>query len=48
MHVITGLSTSWSVMDKCDILRYVSKAFVDIFMLKTFCLPTEEESQQLF
>ena len=37
MHVITGVSTSWSVMDKCDILRYVSKAFVDIFMLKTIC-----------
>ena len=48
MHVITGVSTSWSVMDKCDILRYVSKAFVDIFMLKTIFLPKEEESQQLF
>ena len=27
---------------------YVSKAFVDIFTLKTFCLLTEEESKQLF
>ena len=45
MQMITGQSTSWSVMDKCDILRDVSKAFVDIFELKTFCLPTQEESQ---
>ena len=44
MHVITGLSTSWSVMDKCDILRYVSKAFVDIFILKTFCPPIQRRN----
>ena len=36
MHVITGQSRSWLVMDKCDILRYVSKTFVDIFVLKTY------------
>ena len=50
MHVITGQSTSWSVIDICDIVKYVSmaKAFVDIFTLKTFCLPTGEKSQQLF
>ena len=50
MHVITGQSTSWSVIDICDIVKYVSKAeaFVDIFILKTFCLPTGEKSQQLF
>ena len=50
MHVITGQSTSWSVIDICDIVKYVSmaKAFVDIFTLKTFCLPTGEKSQQLY
>ena len=49
MHLITGQSTSWSVIDICDIVKYVSmtKAFVDIFTLKTFCLPTGEKSQQL-
>ena len=45
MQVITGQSTSCSVIDKFDILRDVSEAFVDIFELKTFCLPTQEESQ---
>ena len=44
MQVITGQSTSWSVIDKYDILRDVSKAFVDTFELKTFCLPTHRTS----
>ena len=48
MHVIIGQSTSWSVMGISDIVIYVKKAFVHIFMLKMFCLPIEEESQQLF
>ena len=49
MHLITGQSTSWSVIDICDIVKYVSKAesFAHIFILKTFCLPTGEKSQQL-
>ena len=34
----------------CDIVKYVSKAkfFVDIFILKTFCLPIGRKSKQLF
>ena len=50
MHVITAQSTSWSAIDICDIVKNVSKAkaFVDIFIVKTFCLPTGEKSQQLF
>ena len=48
MYVITGQSTSWSVMGISDIVIYVKKAFVHIFMLKPFCLPIEEEYQQLF
>ena len=34
----------------CDIVKCVSKAkaFVDVFILKTFCLPIARKSQQLF
>ena len=49
MHVITGQSTGWSVIDICDIVKYVSKAkaFADIFIVKTFCLLTGEKSQHM-
>ena len=33
---------SCSVLDICTIERYVCKAIVDIFMLKTICLPIEK------
>ena len=36
MHVIIGKSTCWSVMGISDIVIYVKKAFVHIFILKMF------------
>ena len=42
MQVITGQSTSWSVIEKCDILRDVSKAFVDILSTYTGGVPVLE------